>query len=471
MTSACRAGLLARVLTACAFGLLPPALPGQPAPSRPARVRPSPAPSKEAQASRSAEEAIRLAGQDPEQALILARRALALTEDFEPTAFVKAGRKGEVVEDAYLAARLDYRRHRARLYEAVGRALGAASRHAEAVRYLRRATLLDPDGEALNPLARSLTALGQGALAVQVVLGGTKPLGVESVALAGQAADAAGLPSLQAEIDRVRILALAPELKVEYREGPLRAPDRSRLSTGPAFRLDEAGVTVLYIAETSCRSCSADLDALKKLVPAGMRTVMVPIVGDEDASLRRAIASYRYDWPFVLGPSLAKALDVPAPSALVVARGGWSGALVRSPFAPALPAVLSVFGRDDAQETVPRPSWNKRPVARPPVTAPPGLLPEGLASGEDSPAPPEFETAVDAYRGRRFEEALKAFEALQARGDGWLLPPEARLNRALCLAALGRREEARRLLLRTGDGRFQEAVDRTLEAVGSGTKN
>ena len=42
-----------------------------------------------------------------------------------------------------------------------------------------------------------------------------------------------------------------------------------------------------------------------------------------------------------------------------------------------------------------------------------------------------------------------------------------RLDRALCLAALGRREEARRMLLRTGDSRFQDDVDRTLEQVGT----
>jgi hypothetical protein len=37
----------------------------------------------------------------------------------------------------------------------------------------------------------------------------------------------------------------------------------------------------------------------------------------------------------------------------------------------------------------------------------------------------------------------------------------------LCLAAAGRREEARRLLLRIGDSRFQDAVDAALERIGS----
>jgi hypothetical protein len=60
---------------------------------------------------------------------------------------------------------------------------------------------------------------------------------------------------------------------------------------------------------------------------------------------------------------------------------------------------------------------------------------------------------------------MKGFDALEARGDGWLLPPEARLNRALCLAGLGKRREARRILLRTGDSRFEGAIDETLERV------
>jgi hypothetical protein len=51
-----------------------------------------------------------------------------------------------------------------------------------------------------------------------------------------------------------------------------------------------------------------------------------------------------------------------------------------------------------------------------------------------------------------------------------LLPPEARLNRSLCLLGLGRREDARLMLLKTGDSRFQEDVDRTLERAGTPAK-
>ena len=90
---------------------------------------------------------------------------------------------------------------------------------------------------------------------------------------------------------------------------------------------------------------------------------------------------------------------------------------------------------------------------------------DGLAPGEDEPFPPEFTAAMAAYRAGRFREAMKGFDALESRGDGWLLPPEARLDRALCLAGLGQRAAARRILLRTGDSRFEEAIDETLERV------
>ena len=85
---------------------------------------------------------------------------------------------------------------------------------------------------------------------------------------------------------------------------------------------------------------------------------------------------------------------------LVVGRGGWAGATVKPPFLPALSAVLGVFGKVDIRETIPRPGWNGRPVDRRPAPPPPGLLPEGLAPGEDEPAPAEFVEAVEAYPRR-----------------------------------------------------------------------
>lgn len=419
-------------------------------------------------------EASQVAASDPAGALAKARSALALTSDFEPTAFVGAGRKGEVLEDAYVEARKAYRRHRSGLYKAVGMALAAGGRHDAAVRYLRRAVTLDADGGGALELARSLAALGRGREALDAVLarvaGGT--LSVAALDVAARAADAARLACLQCEIDRLRLTGEEGQPKPELRDGPLSLTGRERLSTGARFDLqDEPGTLVIYLADQTCRTCSADLEALARAVPPSARVVLAPPGPDEDAVLRRAAAAYRYNWPVVVGPGVAATLGISAPPAvLVVARQGFLGAILRAPFASSLPTAFEALARSDVSETPPRAEWNRRPAERPAPAKPPGLLEGGLAPGEDLPAPPEFEQAVAAYRAGRAGEALRLFEALEAKGDGWLLPPEARLDRGLCLAALGRREEARQLLLRTGDSRFQEEVDVALERVAAGRR-
>src|SRR5512140_259027 len=91
------------------------------------------------EAERAATAAVQLSSSDPRGALERARRALDSTSEFEPTAFVRAGRKGEVVEDAFQEARLGYARHRAVLYEAVGTILARQGQYLPASRYLRRA--------------------------------------------------------------------------------------------------------------------------------------------------------------------------------------------------------------------------------------------------------------------------------------------------------------------------------------------
>ncbi|HET8647718.1 MAG TPA: hypothetical protein VFO85_19625, partial [Vicinamibacteria bacterium] len=143
---------------------------------------------------------------------------------------------------------------------------------------------------------------------------------------------------------------------------------------------------------------------------------------------------------------------------------GWSAVQVMPPFEGTLGRALGILGRRDVTETLPRSNWNR--AAAPPDAAPAAarLLPEGLAPGEDAPAPAAFTAAVDAFRAGRALEALRFLDALGADPDGWLLPPEARFNRALALRAAGEREAARRILLRIGDSRFQEEVDRALEA-------
>jgi tetratricopeptide (TPR) repeat protein len=402
----------------------------------------------------------------PAESLADARRALSLTAEFDPTDFVKAGRKGEVVEDEFVSARRAYRRHRALVYEAVGASLARAGDQRAAARYLRRAVLLEPSEERVARLARALLAVDRAPEALRLILAqaAASAFSPASLALVEEAANAAGLPSAQLEIDRVRLPAAAAE--AVYRDGPFRVPENARLSTGAPLRLDE-GLVVLYAAEGTCRSCSADLEELKRAVPAGVRVVLVPEAPDRDQALRQVLSLYRYTWPIFVARGAWTDLGLEPRSVLVVARGGWAGAIVKPPFLPALSAVLGVFGKVDIRETIPRRSWNGRPVDRRPAPSPPTLLPEGLAPGEDEPAPAEFDSAVAALRAGRPAEALRTFEALEGRGDGWLLPPEARLDRALSLAALGRREEARRLLLRIGDSRFQEDVDRALERVGS----
>ncbi|HEX9188050.1 MAG TPA: hypothetical protein VGB87_13315, partial [Vicinamibacteria bacterium] len=115
-----------------------------------------------AEAEALAREATAQAAADPAAALLKARRALDLTAEFSPTDFVNAGRKGEVVEDEFQAARAGYRRHRAGIYEAVGTALARQANPLAAGRYQRRAFLLDPTPDRGLALARSLVALGRG---------------------------------------------------------------------------------------------------------------------------------------------------------------------------------------------------------------------------------------------------------------------------------------------------------------------
>jgi len=418
-----------------------------------------------AEAERMAADALRLAERQPKAALAQARRALALTAAFDPTVFVTAGRKGEVVEDEFVKARNDYRRHRSGLYDAVGRCLARLGRHVEARRYLGRAVLLESTPERVTLLARELLAEGRprpalDRLAAQAAASRPSP---EALALLEEAADAAGAPSAQAEIDRARLAALGG---IAAREGPLRVPAEARLSTGGPLRFED-GLVVLYVADASCRTCSADLEELKRAVPAGPRVVMVPPAPDQDTALRQVLSLYRYPWPVLVGKGAAQAIAVKPVAALVVARSGWVVAALRPPFADALTAAIKLLSRADVAESVPRPKWNGRPVDRGPEPPPPALTPEGLAPGEDLPLPGAFVAAADAYMAGQGLAALRFFDALENKGDGWLLPPEARFDRALGLAAIGQREAARKLLLRIGDSRFQEAVDRALERVGS----
>ena len=419
------------------------------------------------QAEKLAQDAMALAPRDAAAALQQARKALALTAEFVPTDYVNAGRKGEVVEDEFKAAREAYQRHRAAIYDAVGDALARQGQALAASRYQRRSFLLEPTPARGLALARSLNELGRGreALAtVQKAIGGLVGLTPEAVAAIERAADVAGLPSAQAEIDRGRLTANLGAA-VTLREGPFELPPGVKLSNAPLFKLEEAELTVIYAAEASCRSCSADLEELGRQVPKTARVLTLPPGDDQDAALRQVLQLYRRPWPLMLGRDLGARLSLPPRSVLLLARGGWTQAVLKAPFGQELGAAFQALQRKDVQETAPRASWNRRPVDRSPLPPQPGLLAEGMAPGEDAPFPPEFDAAVAAYKAGRAGEAQKLIDALEAKGDGWLLPAEARLDRAMCLARAGQRDAARRILLRTGDSRFEDKVDQLLEAV------
>lgn len=421
-----------------------------------------------AEAERLAAEAIRLASERPVDALGAARRALDLTTEFDPIAFVKAGRKGEVVEDEFLAAREEYRRHRSKLFAAMGEALGRAGNRAATRRFLGRAVTLDPgSADARLRLGRAQLQAEQGREALATLLGGGGDLGADALAIAGEAADLVGLPSLQAELDRMRLLALPTGTRPELRDGPLRLPERARLSTGEPARVAPDAITLAYVADANCRTCSADLLELRDLVKAPLQLWLMAAEPEQDAGLRSVVLSYRHRWPYLVGTGRAEILGWPSPAVMALARAGFTVAVVRPPLSGSLPPVIQALQRKDVAETLPRAAWNRLPVDRRAAPPPPPLLANRLAPGEDEPAPEAFVRAVAAFDAGRHAEALRVVDALAAAEDAWLLGPEARYDRALCLAALGRRDEARRILLRIGDSRFQDAVDRALEGAGA----
>lgn len=408
------------------------------------------------QASRLATDAAAACAAGDASAAARARQALGLTSEFEPTAFVKTGRKGEVVEDLYVEARKEYRSHRALVYQAMGECLAAEGALPGAVRHLRRAVLLDGAPERKAALARVRLKENAPAAALDLVL----PLaGSVPMALIEQAADAAGLPSVQVEIDRARLKTIEKAAPVD---GPLRLPPTARLSTGGPLRF-EAEPVVLYVPNSACQSCSADLQALKREASGG-RIVLWPEDPERDHAFRQVATAYRYDWPFLVGvrPSLVPGLKPPA--LVVVGREGWSAATLPADRIAAVPEVLALLARRDLDEPRPRKAWNGRAPDRSYVVPPaPAFLDEGLAPAEDGEGSATFAAGLAAFRAGRFQDAMRAFDT--AASEGVLLPPEARLDRAVCLSRMGRKDEARRLLLRIGDSRFQEDIDRIMEGL------
>ncbi len=159
-------------------------------------------------------------------------------------------------------------------------------------------------------------------------------------------------------------------------------------------------------------------------MPKDVRVIALAAGDDQDQALRQVLALYRRPWPLLVGRDVAGQLALPPRSVLLVARGGFTVAVLKAPFGAELGAALAALQRNDVPETVPRPSWNRRPVDRSPLPPPPGLLPEGFAPGEDEPLPPEFAAAVEAYRAGRPQEALAGDR--RARGEGRRLAAPAR---------------------------------------------
>ncbi len=399
----------------------------------------------------------------PERALALAREALAASGRFVPTDFgPPSGPKGELLEDDYRNARLAYRRHRSRVYQAVGLALARLACPLAAARHLRRAAELDGTLDR-TALAEALLASGRVDEALDALLGdlAARPPTPEILGVAGRVADALGLPSLQAELDERRLAATTTRPALEFVAGPLVPSPRTKLSSGAPLRIDETDpLTLFYAADVECLTCSADLEVLQRLVPPAVRVVVIPPTGD-DRVLRQTLSLYRYDWPVLSGDDAALRRGVTAPHVLLVGRRGWSAGRARAPLAATLPPLLAVFARRDVDEPRPRPSWRKgapRHRAAPRPTYTPG----GLAPGEDWPPPDDFLAAQEAAARGRFDEAQRLLDRIAARDDGWLLPPEVVLNRAILLAAGGRGAEARALLLGLGDSRFQDEIDGVL---------
>ena len=330
---------------------------------------------RRSEAERLAQQAVALAAQDPAAALAKARRALALTAEFIPTEYVDAGRKGEVVEDEFKAARDAYKRHRATLYEAVGSVLARQAQPLAASRYQRRAFDSRPDARP-RPRPRALAQRSR-PRARGARHGAARDRRSHGPAARGGGGDRArGRRRRAAERagrDRPRTARGDPGLGRSScgrgRSSCLRA---SRLSTNPVFRLDEAEINVIYAAEASCRSCSADLEELARQVPK--RRARAHAAPGRRPGQRAAPGAGALP-PAVAAAARAQPRDEPgAASALAAdrrARRVDAGGAHARPSAPRSARRSRRSSASDVQETVPRANWNRRPVDRTPPPKPP----------------------------------------------------------------------------------------------------
>ena len=142
-------------------------------------------------------------------------------------------------------------------------------------------------------MARSLLALGRekgSAALLQSAAAGAPS--AETAVLFEQAADVAGLPSAQAEIDRARLRPLTGKT-VELREAPLKIPADARLSSGGPLRL-EATPVIFYMSSAVCKTCSEDLGHAVAVGPGGTPVVIVSEGPEKDHAVRQVLQIYRY---------------------------------------------------------------------------------------------------------------------------------------------------------------------------------
>ncbi len=386
------------------------------------------------------------ASTDAEGALSAGLAALAATVDFEPTAFVKAGRKGEVVEDDYLSRPGT---------PIAGTGLASTPPWAEstpprgdheaAVRYLRRAEFLGPDSSSGRAARGCLSPRSVGPQRRRSCCRDSSPrVGP------GQTSWRSSRRSSTRQAGRAsRSRSIGPESWPSLGgarsggTGHFELPKGTRLSTAPVFRMADAAVNVIYAAEASCQTCSEDVEALRRGDPALPRgSSSCPRDRTTTTPCGRCSVCSSVSWPVMIGPGLGSTLGVTPRSVLIVGRGGWGAALL--PGAPEAGARQGggTVGKDGCRsKSLPRPGWNRRPVERSSAHVRyRGCGPRGWRPATTSLRQPEFEAAVTAYREKRPAEAMRLFdESPDAGTDGSFPPRPGSTARCVSMRSVGER--------------------------------
>jgi len=230
-------------------------------------------------------EAVRLLTQNQASAAeAAARRALAESSLFVPEREIEvAPEKGVVFDEMIEAARAAYRERRARYFRALGLALTAQERWAEARKALRRSAGLHPTAEIFGAIAahRDLPIEERVDNLLRAYFApGADQSGIER-ALVETGAFASG-EALQAVFDRERFSReLAAEFpSVSVLVTPL--PDvRVATSTGTFVAADllaEGAVVVFYLPAAGCNRCSEELDGIRRGLGGGTRSGEVEFV-------------------------------------------------------------------------------------------------------------------------------------------------------------------------------------------------